>query len=245
VNIVLLKEQDFVGESRARLTGRAYEHISKVLGSSLGDVLKIGKLNGPLGKGTVVSLEQGFLELDCTFERVPPVLPGVILLIALPRPQTLKKILLEATSLGVQRFIFVKATRTDNSYLQTKVLRDENYREYLHLGLEQSVDTLEPALTVHRQFRRLLEDELSSLIPEETLRFVADPEGGTAIHELRPQNRPVLLAIGPEGGWIPFEREMFESEGFQMVSLGSRILRVETATVGLLSQVKVLREIPL
>jgi RsmE family RNA methyltransferase len=243
MNIVLLKEKDFISADRARLSGRASTHIRNVLKVAVGDVLKIGRLNGELGQGAVRHLDSDIVELDCVFGQKPPRRSMVTLLMALPRPQTLKKVLLEASSLGLARFIFVRAHRTDNSYLQTKVLRDKNYLDYIHLGLEQSGDTLEPALSVHRHFRRLLESELEPLIPSGSMKILADPEGATAIHKIRPKQGSVVLAIGPEGGWIAPERSLFQSCGFESVSLGQRILRVETATVGLLSQLSVLREI--
>ena len=46
----------------------------------------------------------------------------------------------------------------------------------------------------------------------------------------------MLLAVGPEGGWTDEEVALLEEHGFARYSLGSRILRTDTATVALLAQ---------
>lgn len=242
MNIILLKDADFVSETKARLTGRIYNHVVKVLKSTPGTSLKIGRLNGPLGRGVVERLDSGVLELRCEFDVESPPRSKTKLVVALPRPQTLKKVLFEGTTLGVEHFVFVKAARTEKSYLQTKVLKNENFREYLHLGLEQCIDTWEPRVTVFESFKEFLRFSEEGF-GVDSLKILADPHGGCPIDRIRPRCRPVALAIGPEGGWLPFECEQFVELGFERVTFGKRILRVETATTALLSQLSVLREI--
>ncbi|MDF1660815.1 MAG: RsmE family RNA methyltransferase [Planctomycetota bacterium] len=242
MNIVLLKDTDFVSETKARLTGRVANHVSKVLKSTPGTSIKIGRLNGPLGRGVVERLDSGVLELRCEFDPEAPPRSSTKLVIALPRPQTLKKVLFEGTTLGVEHFVFVKAARTEKSYLQTKVLKNENYREYLHLGLEQCVDTWEPKVTVLESFKALMRF-FKDGFADTSLKILADPHGQCRLDRIRPRCRPVAFAIGPEGGWLPFECEQLVDMGFERVTLGRRILRVETATTALLSQLSVLREI--
>ena len=52
----------------------------------------------------------------------------------------------------------------------------------------------------------------------------------------------VTMAIGSEGGWLPYEVDAFERAGFVAISTGERILRVETACVALMAQVDLLRQ---
>lgn len=243
MNIVLLKQSDFVSDTKARLKGRVYDHVTQVLKATPGVTLKIGLLNGPRGRGVVERLDDGVLELSCEFDNENPPPPKAKLVIALPRPQTLKKVLFEGTTLGVEHFIFVRAKKTEKSYLQSKVLRDENYRKHLHLGLEQCVDTWEPKVTVVENFWSL-EKVIQGEVNTSTLRILADPSGDRSFASFRPRCREVVFAIGPEGGWLPSECEWFEKIGFEKVTLGTRIFRVETAAMVLLSQLAVLREIP-
>jgi 16S rRNA (uracil1498-N3)-methyltransferase len=52
-----------------------------------------------------------------------------------------------------------------------------------------------------------------------------------------PQNRqhPIVLLVGPEGGWTPDEQRLAQEEGFLPLTLGPRILRAETAAIAALS----------
>jgi RsmE family RNA methyltransferase len=47
----------------------------------------------------------------------------------------------------------------------------------------------------------------------------------------------VTLAIGPEGGFIPYEIDMLKAAGFEDVSFGERILRVEHAVAALVGRI--------
>jgi RsmE family RNA methyltransferase len=103
-------------------------------------------------------------------------------------------------------------------------------------GLQQARDTRLPIVSVHRQFRVLVEDQLDQL-SDASVRLVADPRGSasvTAAVGRQPASR-VLLAIGPEGGWNEFELSLLEAHGFQAVTMGSRTLRSDTACISLLS----------
>ena len=84
----------------------------------------------------------------------------------------------------------------------------------------------------------LIEDDLDTLFPS-GLRLLADPDRGSTIAQVTataPAER-VLVAIGPEGGWVDFERNLLARHGFLGVSMGPRTLRSDTACVALLALV--------
>ena len=57
-----------------------------------------------------------------------------------------------------------------------------------------------------------------------------DPQGAHALSTLQaPASQRVVIAIGPEGGWSPRDRQSLEAAGFQGLRLGPRVLRTETA----------------
>ena len=105
-------------------------------------------------------------------------------------------------------------------------------------GLQQARDTRLPRVTIHRQFRVLVEDELDGIVGAMT-RVVADPGGGATIEQVIASGADtrVLLAVGPEGGWNAFELALLESRGFQRARMGARTLRTDTACIALLALV--------
>jgi RsmE family RNA methyltransferase len=117
----------------------------------------------------------------------------------------------------------------EKSYWKSPRLSVENLHEQSVLGLEQARDTRLPVITLHRLFRPFIE----SFAPRGRAR-VAQPAAST--ESPRAVSEEVTLAIGPEGGFIAQEVESFERAGFTPVSLGPRILRVETAVAALVAR---------
>ncbi len=225
MNLILLFPSDFISCDRARLTGRRFEHIRDVHRAKAGDELCVGVLDSKMGQGTVAALADDTVEMDVRLEaEAPPALP-LTLIMALPRPNVLKRSLVCAASLGIKKIILLNFFRVEKSLWNSSALRPEAVREQLVLGLEQGKDTVLPRVEIHERFKPFVEDELPALV-KGTLGLVAHPGTGTP----PPQNvrGPVTLVIGPEGGLIDYEAEKLASLGFQMVDLGPRILRVET-----------------
>jgi RsmE family RNA methyltransferase len=162
----------------------------------------------------------------------PPRLP-VTLLLALPRPKMLKRILQTVATLGVQRLVLLNSYRVEKSFWDSPFLRPEAIREELVLGLEQGRDTVLPEVWLEKRFKPFVEDRLAGLCAGSRC-LVAHPGGEGACPVA--VNAPLTLAIGPEGGFIPYEVDSLVNQGFEPVHLGPRILRVETAVTALLSR---------
>lgn len=226
MNLILLFDGDFLDDARVRLTGRRLEHVANVHRAAVGDTLTVGRKNGKLGRGVVTRLDGEALELDVALDGVPPPKLPLTLVLALPRPKVLNRVIASATSLGIHRIILINAWRVEKSYWKSPRLSEENLLMQAVLGLEQARDTVLPVIETHRLFRPFVEDELPE-IAEGTLRLVAHPH--TSAECPRQVNRPVTLVIGPEGGFIEQEIASLAGAGFSPVSLGPRILRVETA----------------
>lgn len=101
------------------------------------------------------------------------------------------------------------------------------------LGLEQARDSVLPEVIIEKRFKPFVEDRLPHMAAG-TLGLVGHPGDLPACP--RAVTQPVTLAIGPEGGWIPYEVDLLRQSGLQPVQLGERILRVETAVTALLAR---------
>jgi RsmE family RNA methyltransferase len=233
VNLLLLEEDDFVAADRALLRGRRLTHLHEVHRAAVGDQLRVGRLDGLMGRAVLLRLEAGEAELAIELDQPPPAKLPLTLLLAVPRPKMLKRILQTVAAMGVEHLVLINSFRVEKSFWQTPFLAPEKIREQLILGLEQSRDTQLPHVTVEKRFKPFVEDRLPQLAAGTTA-LVAHP--GPFPPCPRAIEGRVTLAIGPEGGWIPYEVEMLQAAGLTPVQLGERILRVETAVPALLAR---------
>jgi 16S rRNA (uracil1498-N3)-methyltransferase len=233
MNLILLFPEDFVGEIRVRLEGRRLRHVKDVHRAAVGDELNVGLSGGLMGRGKVVKLRDDALEMEVDlFHEPPPPLP-VTLILALPRPKVLRRVLSSVTSMGVKKIVLINCWRVEKSFWQSPLLEEDKLYGQLVLGLEQARDTVMPEVLVRPLFKPFVEDEVPALT-NGTVRIVAHP---TALKECpRGVNGRVSLAVGPEGGFIDYEIEKLSQSGFSAVSLGRRILSVETAIPSLLAR---------
>lgn len=233
MNLLLLEDADFVGADRVILRDRRLTHLQEVHRAESGDSLRVGRIGGLMGTGQIVRLEANEAELQISLEQAPPEKLALTLLLALPRPKMLRRVLQTVASMGVPRLILLNSYRVEKSFWQTPFLEPAAIREQLILGLEQSRDTVLPDVRIEKRFKPFVEDHLAQICAG-TLGLVGHPGQYPACP--RAVDGPVTLAIGPEGGWIPYEVEKLAEAGLQPVQLGERILRVETAVTALVAR---------
>lgn len=239
MNLILLFDDDFVergadlASGAVRLDGRRAEHVLSIHRAEVGDELCVGVANGKIGVGIVTALSPQQLDLDVTFVRNSPAPLPLNLVLALPRPLVLKRVLISATAMGAKKIFLIQSNRVERSFWNSKVLRDGELIKPLILGLEQARDTLLPEVVLRTRFRPFVEEELPEMLNDSS-GIVAHPSG--AVPCPREATGHVTLMMGPEGGFVPFEIEKIEAAGCQVVHLGERILRVETALPALLAR---------
>jgi RsmE family RNA methyltransferase len=233
VNLLLLEEADFISADRVILRDRRLKHMQEVHRSEVGDSLRVGRVNGLLGSATVLRLEPREAELSVAFDREPPAKLPLTLVLALPRPKMLRRVFQTVATMGVPKVILVNSYRVEKSFWQTPFLTPASIRENLILGLEQARDSVLPEIVIEKRFKPFVEDRLPAIV-EGTLGLVGHPGDFPACP--RAVEQPVTLAIGPEGGWIPYEVDLLRASGLTPVQLGERILRVETAVTALLAR---------
>lgn len=236
MNLILLSKDDFSDSGRyAVITGRRHKHIRELLKPAIGDELCVGLVNGNIGIGRVSAIDDKSVRMEVSLDQAPPrPVPGILVL-AMPRPVVFNRILGHVTALGIKKIILMHSKRVEKSYWKSPVLKEENIRAQLFLGLEQAKDTMVPEVIFRMKFKPFIEDELPGII-KGARAFVAHP--ASAAMDILPcgVKGAFVLAIGPEGGFLPDEVDKFNRVGCMSVSLGGRILRVETAVVAALSR---------
>jgi len=235
MNLILLFPEDIDAQGRARLAGRRLKHVLGVHRANPGDELVVGMVNGAIGSGRVTEISGTGMTMELSFGSRPPEPPLLTVILALPRPKVMRRVLFSLTVLGVKRIVLINSFRVEKSYWQTPFLQDEAVRTQLVLGLEQAKDTVLPEVLVRKRFKPFVEDELASMT-RGAVPLLSHPYAG----QLCPRGveGAITLAVGPEGGFIPYEVEQFRGAGFAAVTLGDRILNIENALPALISRVR-------
>jgi len=232
MNLILLFESDFTAPQTAVLKGRRFAHIRHINKPEIGENLKCGLVNGNTGLAEVMRISDSEITLWVKLNTPPIQSLPLTLLLALPRPKMLKRILQTTAAMGVKQLYLINSYRVDKSYWSSPVVQHQ-LDEHLLLGLEQAGDTIMPEVHLRKRFKPFVEDELPALAAG-TRALVAHPYCASPCPA--PENNPATLAIGPEGGFIPYEVEKLNQCGFESIHIGQRILRVETAVPALLSR---------
>lgn len=224
MNIVLLDPRQTESELWAITSKRQLEHLREHLDIQLGDTLKVGIREGKRYLTEIVEITEKTVRLKPLQEdSVPEKLP-VTLIVALPRPKVLRRLIMDAVTVGVEKIILLHSYRVDKSYWQSPFL--QQLEHYVELGLEQAGDTIAPKIELYKRFKPFVEDVLPTLISQDFPAYVAHPYATNAMPNAI--QHACTIVIGPEGGFIPYEVDLFIKNGCQDFNLGNRIIRTET-----------------
>lgn len=224
MNIVLLDPRQTESELWSITSKRQLEHLQQHLEIKVGDTLKVGIRDGKRYVTEIIEITEKAVKLKPLQEEpVPKKLP-VTLIVALPRPKVLRRLIMDAVTLGVEKIILIHSYRVDKSYWQTPFLQQLDH--YVELGLEQAGDTVAPKIELYKRFKPFVEDVLPTLIAAQQPAYVAHPYAENSMPFAI--DHACSIVIGPEGGFIPYEVDLLVKNGCQAVSLGNRIIRTET-----------------
>lgn len=233
MNVLLLPKNAIHGKTAVISDQRQLTHLHGVLHAKVGDTLKVGELNGNLGTGKITDLDKDRCRLEevCLNQAPPPKLDLTVVL-ALPRPKVLRRLVMDMTAFGVKHIVLVNSVRTDKSYWGSPLLA--RLDEFVLEGLQQGIDSVAPTITLAKRFKPFVQDELPALMGEHSA-FVFHPYANNEwIWDN--QNMPNLIVIGAEGGFVPYEIELLASVGVQAITLGQRILRTESVVNAVLGR---------
>ncbi|MDB6094715.1 MAG: rRNA methyltransferase [Verrucomicrobia bacterium] len=232
-------------------------HVLDVLRRQVGDTFDAGVVNGPRGKGKLEEINVDGIAVTFAWGEPPAALEEITLLIGMPRPQTARDILREATSLGVSAMHFFKSDRGEPSYAQSTLWTSGEWRRHLLTGAEQAFDTRLPEATFGRALVEVLEELEAGRARESSKHHPPSSSETSNERKIRAMVKialdnyespralsaiavgmPVVLAFGPERGWSAGERSLLRANGFDFAHLGSRVLRSETAVIASVAVVR-------
>lgn len=224
MNIVLLDPRQTESEIWIISAKRQLEHLRTHVDIQVGDTLKVGIREGQRYLTEIVEVTEQAIQLKPIKEEMVPAKLPVTLIVAMPRPKVLRRLIMDSVTLGVEKIILLHSYRVDKSYWQTPFLQQLD--QYITLGLEQAGDTIAPKIEIYKRFKPFVEDVLPGLITAECPAYVAHPYVDMKMPFAI--DHPCSIVIGPEGGFIPYEVDLLIKNGCQAVSLGNRIIRTET-----------------
>ena len=199
----------------------------------VGDTFDAGLIDGPRGKAMIAAIDATGMRLDFAWGEEPPLLAPITLVLGLPRPQTARKVLEEATALGVAAMQFVTTERGEPNYARSRLWTTDEWRRHLVEGAAQAFSTRLPLVSSGHSLRAAVAG-----LPAGGTRLALDNYEGAGRLSEAVVVAPVTLALGPERGWSREERELLRANGFELAHLGERVLRVETACVSAIAVVK-------
>ncbi|WP_372845444.1 16S rRNA (uracil(1498)-N(3))-methyltransferase [Psychrobacter sp.] len=243
MNCILLPAVNFHNESAYINAAAQIEHVNQVLGAKVGDTLKVGQLEGHLGSAVITDMTPERILLgNVDLTTAPPPKLDLTVVLALPRPKVLRRLIMDMTALGVRDIILINSYRTQKSYWQSPMLN--RLDEFVLEGLQQGIDTAAPRISLQKRFKPFVEDELAALMTNRAI--IAHPYGALSFSQYMQQQLknaespqkvlPSMVFVGAEGGWIDYEVEMLARQGCQAVHIGARILRTEAAVNAILGQ---------
>ena len=233
VNRCLVEQPLSIG-LQLRLPESAATHLVRVLRAGVGDRCVLFNGDGRDYQAHIVAAgkREVLVAIDAgtTVDNESPL--HIVLLQALARGEKMDLILQKATELGVVGFVPVASERSEVRLDADRVdKRLGHWRSVVGAACEQCGRAIVPEVTAPAPLAAAMQK-----LPPDPVRLLLDPEATQSVGRLDlARDHGVILAIGPEGGWSPRDREVLRTAGFDGIRLGPRILRTETAGLAAIS----------
>jgi 16S rRNA (uracil1498-N3)-methyltransferase len=222
MNILLCEPEEVSPEGITLIRDGRAEHLHKVLKQGPGDTVAAGIIGRGRGRGEILNISRSSAELKIRLDSPPDTLFPLTLALGMVRPIQVRRILKSAAAFGIGGISFVPTALGENSYREASVWNE--YRRYLVEGAAQGGICVLPRVRRYSTLCEFLEDSNET---GRRLLFDLAPEPIPGI-PLAPGESGLVL-IGSERGWTEEERRKILAAGYELRSLGSRILTTESA----------------
>ncbi|HXB19823.1 MAG TPA: RsmE family RNA methyltransferase [Candidatus Solibacter sp.] len=216
---------DRVEGDRAYLLGTNAAHLARVLRARAGQQFDIATQDA-VRSGTIVSITAEAVEfaLGALVESVA--LPEINVILSIFKFDRLEWAIEKLTELGVAQIVPAIARRTEPHLAKAAEKRVERWRKIAHEAAQQARRLTAPEILEPSHLKKaILEARGRCVVLSEM------EETATLKSVLESARAPVTMAFGPEGGWAAEELQIFQERSWSSASLGSTILRAETAAI--------------
>lgn len=241
MNLLLVEPGEVGGDGVILLGDRRAEHLRRFIGVTVGSTVKAGVIAGRTGSAEVLADDGTTISLRLSLTGPVSVPLPISLVLAVPRPKVLTRVIETAAAFGVRRIDLTNSWRVEKAYLQSPRLSAEALAYAVRFGAEQGATTHVPPVELHERLMGLLDARWAVPTAAPATKLIAHPDAPPI--EAAALTWPLVLALGPEGGWIQRELDTFVERGFTPVSIGTPILRVEAALAAVLGQLLVLQRL--
>jgi 16S rRNA (uracil1498-N3)-methyltransferase len=222
---------DEVSGNRAALTGEHADHLIRILRARVGQEFDIA--SGPtVRRGRIAAIANQRVEFDLGEELPAAAASEITLVLAVFKFDRMEWAIEKCTELGVSRIVPAIARRTDPHLAAASAKRTERWRRLARQASEQSRRAKQPEITAPLKLSEAmaLPGVVRIVFSESEQRPLSDVLESHTVVLTAPESQ-IILAVGPEGGWTEEEMELFHHAGWITASLGSTILRAETAAI--------------
>ena len=222
---------DQVEANVASLLGDHAKHLSRVLRAQIGQQYDISTPDG-VREGRIIAVKEDQVDFELGALVPTTAAPTITLALAIFKFDRMEWAIEKATELGASTILPVIAARTEKHLAQAAMKRAERWRRLALQASEQSRRATPPEIADPLKFDHLLTNATPNRI------VLAETEQQTSLLSLLStdtQDSPLILAIGPEGGWTPAEIKSFAQNNWHSATLGPTILRAETAAIAALA----------
>ena len=222
---------DEVNDDRAALIGAHAAHLSRTLRAQVGQEFEVA-CGEVVRRAVVASVGDDRVEFELKEEVAASATLPITLLLAVFKFDRMEWAIEKCTELNVTSIVPVIARRTEKHLAQAAEKRVERWRRIAREASEQARRVVPPAIADPVKLADALQaaGELRIVLAETE----REAELGEVLRA-RPEMESLALAVGPEGGWTADELKLFEEAEWSSASLGSTILRAETAAIAALA----------
>lgn len=222
---------DEVSGDRAALTGDHADHLARVLRARVGQEFDISAGTN-VRRGRIASVADARVEFDLGEEVSAAAVRHITVALSIFKFDRMEWAMEKCTELGASRIVPVVAQRTDAHLAVAAVKRIERWRRIALQAAEQSRRGAPPEIAAPVKLKEALG------LPGGLRVVLSETEHDMSLADVLdagPSGDNLVLAIGPEGGWTEMELKMFQEAGWKSASLGSTVLRAETAAIAALA----------